>query len=73
MSVVQEFCDWGMKKLKQFTVLDVAVFKVCLLSIGALIGMYLVKPFKKLAPLVWVVAIGSYCYLIWRMVIRYDD
>ena len=42
-------------------------FKTCLLSIGTLLGVYFVKPLKKLAPVIWLVAIASYAYLIWRM------
>lgn len=68
MCMVSKFIDWGMERWERFTVLDVAAFKLCLLSLGTLLGMYLVKPLKKLAPLIWIVAIASYAYIVWRMV-----
>lgn len=62
--------DWGMERLRRFTVWDVAVFKTCLLGMGMLIGMYFVKPLKKLAPLVWIVTLCTYVYIVWRMVVQ---
>ena len=67
MDAVQRVIDWGMERFRGFSVRDVAIFKTCLLSIGALLGVYFIMPLKKLAPVLWVVAVASYAYLIWRM------
>ena len=67
MAAVQRVIDWCMDRFRGFSVRDVAIFKTCLLSIGTLLGVYFVKPLKKLAPVVWVAAVASYAYLIWRM------
>lgn len=64
----QRFADWGMERWRAFTVADVAAFKVCLLSVGALLGAYFARPLKKLRPLLWAVAVASYAWLIWRLV-----
>ena len=65
MLAIKNFVGWGMDRWKRFTVSDVAVFKICLLSIGALIGMYWAKACRKL--------VASYVYLIWRMVFCDED
>ena len=56
MDAVQRVIDWGMERYRGFSVRDVGIFKTCLLSIGALLGVYFGKPLKKLAPVLWVVA-----------------
>lgn len=66
--IVKRFADWGMERWKRFTVADVAVYKVCLLSVGALLGAYFARSLKKLRPLLWIVAIASYGYMIWRLI-----
>ncbi|MGI5966258.1 MAG: hypothetical protein ACOX65_04910 [Anaerotruncus rubiinfantis] len=73
MLAIKNFVGWGMDRWKRFTVSDVAVFKICLLSIGALIGMYWAKACRKLAPFIWAAAVASYAYLIWRMVFCDED
>lgn len=73
MCAYKRFVNWGMERWKQFNVADVAVFKTCLLSIGALIGIYCSKKLKKLAPLLWIVAIGSYVYIFYRMIVQQKD
>ena len=50
MDAVQRVIDWGMERYRGFSVRDVGIFKTCLLSIGALLGVYFGKPLKKLAP-----------------------
>lgn len=73
MCIVKSFSDWGISRMKRFTVLDVAVFKFCLLSIGTLFGMYHARCCKKWAPLIWTVSLASYLFIIWRMVFCDDD
>ncbi|MEM1484532.1 hypothetical protein V6615_06580 [Oscillospiraceae bacterium PP1C4] len=73
MCQIRKFVNWGMEQWKLFTVCDVALFKVCLFSFGALIGVYCTKPLKKLAPLLWFVAAGSFIYLVWRMMFCNED
>lgn len=64
----KRFADWGMDRWKRFTAVDAAVFKVCLLSVGALFGAAFAKPLKKWKPLLLIAAVASYTYIIWRMV-----
>ena len=70
---VKAFVNWGMGRLRAFTVADVAVFKVLLLTVGALFGVHLAGPLKKRAPLLWLTAAASYAYLIWRMVFVHEE
>lgn len=50
-----------------FSVLDWAIFKTCLISLGLMISTWFARLFKKLAPLVALVFIISWAYLIWRI------
>lgn len=63
----RRFIDWGMERWRRFTAKDAAVFKICLLSIGALLGATFAKPLKKWKPLLLIAAAASYTYIIWRM------
>lgn len=54
----------------QFTGLDFAIFKICLLTIGILLGAYFSVFFLKYISIIWVVAIVTWCILIIK-VIRY--
>lgn len=53
---------------RKFTLSDFVVLKTGLLCAGTLLGIYFVKPLKKLAPLLWFFSAGSFAYLLWRMV-----
>ena len=64
---MKEIINWLMAKAKRFTVLDWAVLKVLLLSLGTMIGAYFSNFFKKLAPLMWIIVALSYGYMIYRM------
>ena len=49
---------------RRFTGADFAVFKICLLSIGILLGSYFSYFFLQYTLIVWVVAVISGVYLI---------
>ncbi len=67
MNALLDLVDWGMSKLKKFTVFDVTVFKMYLFSIGALFGMNAVKNRKKYAPVFQTIALFSFSCMIWRI------
>lgn len=56
----------------KFTMLDFAVFKIYLISIGVLLGVYFFPFFLNYLPIVWVVAIVSLIIVMFRL-IRYGD
>ena len=64
--------DFIMERLKTFTVGDYAVFKVCIFSLGALVGAVYSKTIKKCAPVIAVISILSYGYLIYKMFFKED-
>ena len=65
--LVRGFIEWGMSCWRRFTVGDAAAFKICLLSVGTLFGASLERRLRRWIPLVWLTAILSYGYLIWRL------
>lgn len=56
-----------LNRAAQFNMVDWAVFKTCLVSFGLMIGALFAKLFKKLAPLVALVFVASWVYLVWRI------
>ncbi len=56
-----------MGRAAHFSVLDWAIFKTCLITLGLMIGTWFARLFKKLAPLVALIFILSWIYLVWRI------
>ncbi len=56
-----------MKRAKTFEMEDFAALKLCLVSLGLLLGSTFSNFFKKLSPLIKAVFIISYAFLIWRI------
>lgn len=71
--VIGEMTDYSMEKVHGFSVLDVAIFKVCLMSFGLWLGVQFANFFKKWKPVILVGFILSYAYLIWRMFFAQDS
>ncbi len=55
---------------RHFTATDFAVFKICLLTIGILLGAYFSTFFLNYITIVWVVAVLTWLILIIQ-VVRY--
>ena len=64
--------DTVVNRSQHFDMLDWAIFKTCLVSLGVLIGSWFAKFFKRLAPLMMVVFVASWIYLFWRMFFDYE-
>ncbi|MFI3227188.1 MAG: hypothetical protein R3Y09_07210 [Clostridia bacterium] len=64
--------DLVMEKFKTFSVLDIGIFKICLLSIGLLFGGFFNKFIRKNAILIAIIAIASYAYLIYKIFFKED-
>ncbi|MPN23020.1 hypothetical protein SDC9_170405 [bioreactor metagenome] len=63
----KELTTFMLHRAAQFSVLDWAIFKTCLVSLGLMIGTWFARLFKKLAPLVALIFIVSWVYLVWRI------
>jgi hypothetical protein len=60
-----------MQATKQYTTLDFALLKICLVTIGILLGVYLTVFFTKYILVVWVAAIISYVWIMYKTFISY--
>lgn len=56
-----------LSRAAHFSVLDWAIFKTCLITLGLMIGTWFARLFKKLAPLVALLFVASWIYLVWRI------
>lgn len=59
--------DFMISRVTAFSIFDWGIFKICLISFGVLLGTLYNKLFKKLAPLVAVVFIATWVYMLWRV------
>ena len=59
-----------MDKVRNFGILDFAIFKTVLLSVGILIGAYLSSFIMGVIWLVWIIFAASYSYLFYICFIR---
>lgn len=60
-----------MKTVQHFTVVDFALFKICLVTIGILLGTYLHSFFNQHLSIIWGIAIVTYILLLVQL-FRYD-
>ena len=65
-------CDFAMEKVSKFTVLDFAVFKTCVFSLGVLFGAGFSTKLKKCVPVIATIAISSYIYMIYKIFLKKD-
>jgi small multidrug resistance family-3 protein len=65
---MRDFIEKAMNATRKYTVLDFAVLKLCLMSIGVLLGLNYRKLFKRHIHVVWGVAIVSYLWTMGRLV-----
>lgn len=62
-----ELMAFMLSRAAKFSVVDWAIFKTCLVTFGLMIGAWFARLFKKLAPLVALVFIASWVYMVWRI------
>jgi len=51
---------------RKYTVTDYAFLKLTLVSCGVLLGVYFAKFLSSYTPLLWVIFIGSYLWIMYR-------
>ena len=61
------------KRAKYFSLLDWGLFKLSLVSAGLLGGICFFKFFKRLFPIVFLTALISCGYTLWRLLVVTDD
>ena len=65
--------EYAVSRAQGFSVLDFAVFKVCLLSLGMWLGACFARAFKKFRGVLFVAFAASWMYLFWRVFFESDD
>ena len=64
---IRSIIGYFMEKASEFSVLDFAAFKMCLISFGILLGAKFSKFFKKYSLFIGIALVMSYVYLIYRL------
>ncbi|OEF97072.1 hypothetical protein BHF68_05585 [Desulfuribacillus alkaliarsenatis] len=56
---------------KQYTMLDFSFLKICLISLGILLGVYFSELFLSYIFIVWTIAIVSYVFIMYKTFGKY--
>lgn len=67
LNEVDHITEYMIDRTREFEVIDWAVFKICLVSLGMLIGMHFTRVRKVLSSLLVVVYLSSLVYIMWRI------
>lgn len=62
-----EFAHYSVEKAREFSLLDFAFLKVCLLSLGLWLGATCSRFFRRFRVVIFFGFVLSYVYLIWRI------
>lgn len=68
---MKQFINNIMSSATKYNVWDYAFLKTALLSVGILIGAQFSKLFKKLAPLLWIIYIFCFIWVMYKTFIEY--
>lgn len=58
---------WASEKIKRFTLTDIGLLKMCLLSLGLFLGVHSGEKGRKLSPLFFLTYLGTMAALFYRM------
>lgn len=61
---IREYVDTATEMIRSFTLKEVSVLKFAMIAFGMLLAIHSHKASKRLAPVIWLVFIGCYAYLI---------
>ncbi len=61
----------SLESVKQYTVWDFGLLKVCLFSFGIIFGVYFYQFFSSYLPIVWTIFIVSYAFIMYKTFIKY--
>lgn len=64
---MNKFLDWGMDKVHHFTLCEVGMLKLCLITFGMLVGMHTPFRCKKMKVVIWFTFLFSYVVVILRL------
>lgn len=62
--ILTSLMEYSLNIIRNLTIFDFAIVKVCLVSIGILIGVKFNSNIKKSTPFIGLIAITSYIYLM---------
>lgn len=63
-SCCREYVDTAMEMVRSFTLKEISIFKFAMIAFGMLVAIHSHKISKRLAPIIWLVFIGCYAYMI---------
>jgi hypothetical protein len=68
---VKNLIEGVLSAARKYNVWDYAWFKTCLVALGILLGVYFSEFFLRYISLVWLIAIISYVWIIYKTFIKY--
>ncbi len=68
---MKKLIDRSLKAARKYNVLDWAVFKFCLISLGIILGTYFAIFFRSILPIVWIFFILTYVWIMLKTFTKY--
>lgn len=65
--MIKNYVDTAISAVQRFNFADYGVFKLCLICMGILIGIYATRTCRKNAAFIWLTFGVSYVYLMYRV------
>lgn len=63
----QKIGNYSVARTRKFSLMELTLFKVCLVSLGLWVGATFSKVFKKMRGLLMIAFAASWLYLFWRI------
>lgn len=57
-----------MERFRTFNAVDVGIFKICILTLGIIIGVYSSQKIKKLTPHMFAIFVLAYLYVVIKLI-----
>lgn len=67
---MKKFIEFTLGKASKFGIWDYAAFKICLISLGIILGAYFSHFFLSWISVIWAIFVLSYIYLIYIIFIK---
>lgn len=68
---MKSFMNKSLDAARKYNVLDWAVIKICLVGIGILLGVYFIQFFSSIFPIVWMIVIITWLWVMIKTFVTY--
>ncbi len=68
---MKKFIEHVLKATRKYNVMDWSILKVCLIALGIILGTYFASFFRTILPIVWIILILTYVWIMLKTFTTY--